>query len=66
MIMQLTFRVRVGLVDAWNPPWPERMPRRNSLVRSGIRWWRDNAHFCPDWDFMYITPSDPEIEACIC
>lgn len=24
------------------------------------------AHSCPDWDFMYISPSDPEWMACSC
>lgn len=24
------------------------------------------AHYCPDWDFMWIGDGDPEIEACCC
>lgn len=24
------------------------------------------AHHCPDWDFAFIRPDDPEMECCIC
>jgi hypothetical protein len=24
------------------------------------------AHYCPDWDFMYIKLNDPEMECCLC
>lgn len=23
-------------------------------------------HHCPDWDFMFIRPGDPEMECCLC
>lgn len=23
-------------------------------------------HHCPDWDFMFIRPGDPEMECCTC
>lgn len=24
------------------------------------------AHHCPDWDFAFIRPGDPEMECCLC
>lgn len=24
------------------------------------------AHYCPDWDYLPICPSDPEINGCTC
>lgn len=24
------------------------------------------GHECPDWDFLYVEPSDPEWECCTC
>jgi hypothetical protein len=24
------------------------------------------AHHCPDWDFMFICPGDPEMDCCTC
>ena len=24
------------------------------------------AHLCPEWDYLFIEPSDPEWEACLC
>jgi len=24
------------------------------------------GHHCPDWDFLFVRPSDPEMEACLC
>lgn len=27
---------------------------------------RSTAHHCPDWDFLYINPSDAEMECCTC
>jgi len=24
------------------------------------------GHYCPDWDYMWIGDSDPEIECCTC
>lgn len=23
-------------------------------------------HECPEWDYLWICPGDPEFEACIC
>jgi len=23
-------------------------------------------HFCPEWDYLVITPDSPEFDACIC
>lgn len=24
------------------------------------------GHHCPDWDFLFIRPGDPEMECCLC
>jgi len=24
------------------------------------------GHYCPEWDYLYITPESTEWEACIC
>ena len=24
------------------------------------------AHYCPDWDYAWITPNSPEFKACTC
>lgn len=26
----------------------------------------NQPHGCPDWDFMWIRPGDPEMECCTC
>lgn len=26
----------------------------------------ERAHHCPDWDFLFIRPGDPEMECCLC
>lgn len=26
----------------------------------------NKPHHCPDWDFLFIRPGDPEMECCIC
>lgn len=26
----------------------------------------NQPHGCPDWDFMWIKPGDPEMECCTC
>lgn len=24
------------------------------------------AHYCPEWDYLFIKPQDPEWEVCLC
>ena len=26
----------------------------------------NKPHHCPDWDFLFIRPGDPEMECCVC
>lgn len=26
----------------------------------------NQPHTCPDWDFLFIRPGDPEMECCTC
>lgn len=47
---------------------PERYRELNSAASGTLtaEEMRAGWHFCPDWDFLLINPSEPEGESCCC